>query len=210
MGVVAAGVGDVDVAGGAEGVDGLVAEGGQVLWSVAGAGLAVVLGEGDVAHVVGAVLDSPVVALIGGDLGRAGVLAGEAGDAVGDLFAGALPVQGADAAHGAEDLRGAGEDDPGRGSHPQAALLGAAVAAVGAVVTVGKPKGQPGLLSSGAGGPWNEPRSGDQQPRHRRRVQSVPIVRDPGVCVAHQPPQQSGLHGRDPIRRESIPPRGQR
>lgn len=63
-----------------------------------------------------AILDRPVSMLGGGDVGRSGHVAGEAGDSVDDLLSGALAVQAAGVAHGAQDLGGVGEVDPfGRG-----------------------------------------------------------------------------------------------
>src|SRR5262249_8213755 len=61
-GVQAAGVGDVGVAGAAEGAGGRVADGGEGIGLVPGADPLEILGEGLVAHVVLAVLDSPVAA----------------------------------------------------------------------------------------------------------------------------------------------------
>ena len=84
MCVVASGVGDVDVSGGSECVDGQVAQGGEVCGGMAGAGLTVVFAEGDVEDVV-ACLASPVPLF---DLGKnlwVGVFAGQAGDGVDEL-----------------------------------------------------------------------------------------------------------------------------
>jgi hypothetical protein len=72
--VVVAGVmselgGDVGVAVEAEQPDRCVAQGGHDVWPTAGSVLGVVFGEGDVADPVQAVLDGPVLAKPGGDLG---------------------------------------------------------------------------------------------------------------------------------------------
>lgn len=84
MGVVASGLGDVDVACGADRVDGQVAQGGEVRGGVAGAGLAVVLAEGDVQDVV-ARLARPVPLLDRGEVAGPGLGGFEAGDRVYDL-----------------------------------------------------------------------------------------------------------------------------
>jgi hypothetical protein len=65
---VSAGGGDVGGAGESVDADGQVAQGGHGGGAGAGADLGVVLGEGDVADPVQAVLDAPVAAEGGGDL----------------------------------------------------------------------------------------------------------------------------------------------
>jgi hypothetical protein len=89
---------------------------------VAGADLASVLVERGVADVVSTVLDSPASALACGDVSGPGGLDGQAGNAVADLLAGALAVQPAGVAHGAEHLRSVGEIDAGGGGDACGAL----------------------------------------------------------------------------------------
>ena len=82
------------------------------------------------------VLDLPGAADVPGQLPRACLLGVEAGDAVGDLFAGALPVQATGVAADAEHLGGMGEVDAvvGDGLDSTGALFGASVPAVDADV----------------------------------------------------------------------------
>ena len=68
--------------------------------------------KGGVAHPVESDLDgTPVVAQQLGEVLTCGVVGGEAGDAVRDLFGAALPVEAADVADDAEDLGGVWEVD---------------------------------------------------------------------------------------------------
>lgn len=83
VGVVASGVGEVNVAGCAGGIDGQVAQGGEVRRGVA-AGLAVVFAEGDVEDVV-ARLAGPVAMLDLGEVGGAGLQRGQARDRVDEV-----------------------------------------------------------------------------------------------------------------------------
>ena len=115
---------------------------------MAGADPAAVLVERRVAYVMRAVLDSPMSTLVRGNVGRAGEVGRQAGDAVHDLLAGTLPVQPAGMTHGAKHLRGVGKVDTGSGGDAYRALLGAAVTAANADV------GVLGPLGVGAGKQW--------------------------------------------------------
>jgi hypothetical protein len=86
-GVVAAALGDVQVAGVFDGRDDGGADGGQVDRPDSGAGGGGVLAEGRVADVV-VCLDGPVLADEAGQVLRGGVSAGQAGDSVGGLAGG--------------------------------------------------------------------------------------------------------------------------
>jgi hypothetical protein len=90
---IAAGVGDVGPAGEAEGVQGQVAEGGQVAGYRTGPELGVILAEGDVSGPMETVSNGPVSSRIAVQVVRAGVVGVEADDAVDDLFAGAHTVE---------------------------------------------------------------------------------------------------------------------
>ena len=79
-GVIAPGGGVVAVAGAVEDADGEVAEGGEQLPGPACAEPGGVFAEGDVAAVVQAVLDGPVVAVAFEEEGGAGLGGGERGD----------------------------------------------------------------------------------------------------------------------------------
>lgn len=106
--------------------------------------------EGDVADVVNGVLDGPVAAEVGAELAGAGTVGGEAGDAPGDFFGGALAVEPAGVLDDAEDMCGVGEVGAVAGGDrcgAHDALLGAAVPAVRVVVfdeVLGRP-GQGGV-----------------------------------------------------------------
>ena len=125
---------DVDVAFCAEGVDGEVAKRGHGSGRVAGADLTVVFVEGRVTDVMGSVFDAPMSSLVDGDVGRSGGVGGQAGDAVDDLFGGALAVEAAAVAHGAKYLRGVREIDTVGGGQTYGAVFGAAVSTIDAVV----------------------------------------------------------------------------
>ena len=122
--------------GGADEVEGEVADGGHVPGAMALAEAGLVVGEGDVEHPVQAVLDRPVPADRGGGVGRG---EGAGGDEVAGLGAGRAP--GLDAGLGADEAGGAGQaqlareaagavEPVGLAEHGGAALLDAAVALV--------------------------------------------------------------------------------
>jgi hypothetical protein len=81
-GVVTEGGGEVDWPRRAEQTDGEVAQAGHVTGARAGPDVGAVLGEGDIADVVRAALDRPVPSEVVSELGRAGLLEGNAGDRV--------------------------------------------------------------------------------------------------------------------------------
>src|SRR3954454_1715110 len=108
-GVLSQAGGDVRVAGQAQGVDRQGAQGGDVLWAVVGANLAVVLAEGHVADPVQAALDAPVPAHPAGQQRRIGGAGIEAGDGVDGLHAPA-PAPGAPPADDFQGLSGVGEE----------------------------------------------------------------------------------------------------
>ena len=75
------------------------------------------------------VRDLPAPTDVSGEVLGAGLLGGQAGDAVGDLLGGSLAVQSADVASHPEDLGCVGDGDRrlvGDGRDPGGALLGAA------------------------------------------------------------------------------------
>ena len=127
-GVMAQGGDDAGSAGEPQDGDGQVAQGGHDLWPAGGADLGAVLIEVQVAHPVEPVLDAPVAADDGGELGRAGLGHGQRGDGVAG-FAGPLAFDFA-AAGDLDGLGGAGEGQaPGYRGDLEGAPLGAAVAA---------------------------------------------------------------------------------
>src|SRR6266487_6420388 len=98
---------------------------------VSDVGLVVVLPPGRVAHVMALVLDSPVLADVGVQVGGADPAGGAAGDDERVFLADSRAVEGADVAADAADLRGVGKVDsvgvgsPGgpAGNPPVAAFL---------------------------------------------------------------------------------------
>src|SRR4051812_23886434 len=148
------GGGDVGDTGGAECADGGVAQGGHDLGSGAGADLGAVLVVGDVPHVVDLVLDVPVAADPGGELGGFGLVQVQAGDGIDGLGGEPLRlIQAAPATADLQRLRGVREPDPGGdGEDLQGADLAAAVSTVGVAggVRDGTP-GQSGELGVQAG-----------------------------------------------------------
>jgi hypothetical protein len=117
----------------AQDADGEVAQAGHGPWSVAGAGLGGVFGEGGVADVVQRP-DAPVASHVVGQAGGVGLGGGEVGDRVHDH--GPPPPAGKrpDSAGDADRLGGVGEVQASDGGDLQAADLGPAVAAVAGVV----------------------------------------------------------------------------
>lgn len=127
----------------------------------AGADLGQVLGEGDIADPVQAVLDLPVPADPGGELGGAGLVGGQVGDGVDGLGAPAAVFAGpgrdrAGAAGELDGLGGVRELDPGRdGDDLECADLAAPVPGFGAAVCgldiapreLGELAAQPGLVA---------------------------------------------------------------
>src|SRR3954454_11354923 len=109
--------GDVRVTGQAQGVDRQGAQDGEVGRVVAGAGLAVVLAEDDVADPVQAGLDAPVPAPPAGPQRRVGLSSIEAGDGVDGLHAPA-PAPGAPPADDLQRLGGVGKNSPCPSSLP--------------------------------------------------------------------------------------------
>jgi hypothetical protein len=89
--VIAQGCGDAGSAGEPQDGDGQVAQGCHDLWPASGADLGAVLIEAQVAYPVQPVLDAPVAADDGGELGRAGLGHAQGGDGVAG-FAGPLAV----------------------------------------------------------------------------------------------------------------------
>ena len=188
----------------AQGADGEVAQAGHHSGSGAGADLGSVFVVGDVADPVQPVLDLPVAADVSGQLSGAGLVGGEAGDALGDLLAGALPVQAADVAADPEHLCRMWEADcglGGDGSDAGGALLGAPVPAV-EVDVLGRE------VADRAG---QQPLAGGQQCRlvgfHGEHVVGVPLGHQvprglalgvQGVGGDHQPGQvQAGQQRRE-------------
>jgi hypothetical protein len=132
-GVAAQRGGDVAVAMGAQDADGEATQAGHGPWGGAGADLAGVLGEGDIAEVVQR-LDAPVAAHVVGQTGGAGLGGGQAGDRVHGHGPPLAAVQRPDPAGDADGLGGVGEVQAGDGGDLQAADLDAAVAAVAGLI----------------------------------------------------------------------------
>jgi hypothetical protein len=109
MGEGAQGAGDIGEAQKARERDGEVAQRGHHGWAVAGADAGVVLGEGDIADIVGAVLDPPLAAVQGEELVRISLCRSQAGDGKDGLLALLAGLQFRDLALDAADLRDMGE-----------------------------------------------------------------------------------------------------
>ena len=108
-GEVPQGTGEFGGAEQAQQADGEVAQGGHDARSVRGAHLGAVFVEGDVAHLVGAVLDGPVPAVELEEALGIGLLGGEAGQAVDVLGAAAVSFGLAHEAFNVKDLSDVGE-----------------------------------------------------------------------------------------------------
>lgn len=106
------GGGDVVVIGQAQGADRAVSQAGHDMGTGAGADLEAVLVIRETADTVDAVLDLPVTAQQRAQTSGSGVVGSEAGNAVGDLLARALPVRAAGVTAHAEDLSGMGKSIP--------------------------------------------------------------------------------------------------
>jgi hypothetical protein len=123
-GVGAQGGGDVGTVTAAEQSDGEVPTDGEGLWRRAGADLAAVFVEGDVPDVVGLVLDAPMAPREGEEVGRIGLIGGQAGDADGhfrlDLAGGLADA----AALEAVELPGVRPGPAHRAGIPDAGILG--------------------------------------------------------------------------------------
>ena len=132
VGEGAQGGGDIGEAEQTDQGDGEVAQTRHRGRAVAGADARAVLIEGDVAHVMGAVLDAPMPAVEGEEPGRVGLCGGQAGDGKDGFLAVPAGFELDDLALDAADLCDMGEVDVviERRAGAQAALLQASVALI--------------------------------------------------------------------------------